>query len=166
MIETNETHAEQWEIRPLPELIDHILARYHEPLREGLPPVVDAAARVERVHGDKANCPHGLADRLARLHAEIGTHLAKEEQVLFPAIRSGRRGPQVHMPVRMMMQEHEDHEANLQRIRELTSSFVPPAEACGTWRALYSGLEKLDTDFSEHIRFEKKEVLFPRLLNG
>jgi len=165
MTEANENLAAQWGMRPLPELVDHILTRYHDPLREDLPPLVDAAAKVERVHGDKADCPRGLADHLARLHAELGTHLAKEEQVLFPAIRSGRRGQHVHMPIRMMMQEHEDHEVNLQRIRELTSNFAPPAGACGTWRGLYAGLAKLDADLSEHIHFEN-DVLFPRVLNG
>jgi len=165
MIEANETLGQQWNMRPMPELIDHILTRYHEPLRQDLPPLIDAAATVEQVHSDHASCPRGLADHLARLHAEIGTHLAKEEQVLFPAIRSGRRGQHVQMPIRMMMQEHEDHEAALRQTRELTSNFAVPTEACGTWRALYAGLEKLDADFLEHIHFEN-DVLFPRVLNG
>ncbi|MBK8013915.1 MAG: iron-sulfur cluster repair protein YtfE [Deltaproteobacteria bacterium] len=155
---------QRWDTRPVPELIDHILTRYHEPLRKDLPALVEAAKKVERVHGAKPTCPRGLAEHLELVHAEVGNHLAKEEQMLFPALRSGNRGQTVHMPIRVMMQEHEDHGVNLKRIREITSDFALPAEACGTWRALYAGLEKLESELMEHIHLENN-VLFPRALN-
>ena len=156
---------ERWDTRPLPELLDFILTRYHEPLRSDLPTLLDAARRVERVHAKKDSCPHGLASLLEQLDAEIGQHLAKEEQVLFPALRSGTGGTNVHMPIRVMMQEHDDHGANLHRVRELTTDFSPPPEACATWRALYAGLEELESELMEHIHLENN-VLFPRALNA
>ncbi|MCA9587981.1 MAG: hemerythrin domain-containing protein, partial [Myxococcales bacterium] len=88
-----------------------------------------------------------------------------EEQVLFPAIHGGRLGAPVHMPIRVMMQEHDDHGENLRRMRELATGYVPPPEACATWRALYAGLEKLEAELMEHIHLENN-VLFPRALNG
>jgi regulator of cell morphogenesis and NO signaling len=156
--------AERWDSRPLPDLIDFIVTRYHEPLRRDLPGLIDAARKVERVHARKASCPHGLASHLEQVDAEVRQHLAKEEQVLFPAIRSGNRGATVHMPIRVMMQEHDDHGANLQRLRELTADFAPPPEACATWRALYAALAKLESELMEHIHLENN-VLFPRALN-
>ena len=45
---------ERWDTKPLPELIDFIVSEYHEGLREDLPALVEAARRVERVHGKKA----------------------------------------------------------------------------------------------------------------
>jgi len=156
---------ERWDTKPLPDLIDFILTRYHEPLRSDLPALLEAARRVERVHSKKPSCPHGLASHLEQLDAELRQHLAKEEQVLFPTIRSGSGGAHVHMPVRVMMQEHDDHGANLQRLRELATDFSPPPEACATWRALYAGLEKLEGELMEHIHLENN-VLFPRALNA
>jgi regulator of cell morphogenesis and NO signaling len=156
---------ERWDTKPLPDLIDFIIARYHEPLRADLPALIDAARRVERVHTKKASCPHGLTADLEQLDAEVRQHLAKEEEVLFPAIVAGRGGAQVHMPVRVLMQEHDDHGASLQRLRELATDFTPPPEACATWRALYAGLEKLEAELMEHIHLENN-VLFPRALNG
>lgn len=156
---------ERWDTRPLPELIDFIVKRFHEPLRADLPALLEAAQRVERVHGGKPSCPRGLAALLERVNAEIQQHLAKEEQVLFPAIQSGSHGVQVQMPIRVMMQEHDDHGANLQRLRELAADFVSPPEACATWRALYGGLEKLEAELMEHIHLENN-VLFPRALNA
>jgi regulator of cell morphogenesis and NO signaling len=67
------------------------------------------------------------------------------------------------MPIRVMLQEHDDHGANLARTRALTTDFVPPPEACTTWRALYGALEKLEADLMEHIHLENN-VLFPRAL--
>lgn len=156
---------ERWDDKPLPTLIDFIIGTYHEPLRTDLPALLEAARRVERVHGKKPSCPNGLASFLEQLTADLEQHLDKEEQGLFPAIRSGRCGGPLHMPVRVMMQEHEDHGAHLQRLRELTTGFVPPAEACATWRALYAGLAKLESELMEHIHLENN-VLFPRALNG
>ncbi len=157
--------AERWDEKPLPDLINFILTRFHEPLRRDLPALVAAAQRVERVHGDKPTCPRGLAALLERVHAEIEQHLAKEEQVLFPAIQSGSYGPQVHIPIRVLMQEHDDHGENLQQLRELAGNFVAPPEACATWRALYAGLETLEAELMEHIHLENN-VLFPRALDA
>jgi len=157
--------APAWDTRPLPELIDFILTVYHEPLRTDLPALIEAARRVERVHAQKTTCPHGLCALLEQLDAELLDHLAKEEEVLFPAIRAGISGAHVHMPIRVMMQEHDDHGANLRRLRELAHDFRPPAEACATWRALYAGLAKLESELMEHIHLENN-VLFPRALNG
>jgi regulator of cell morphogenesis and NO signaling len=157
--------SERWDMAPLSELIDFILTRFHEPLRRDFPGLIEAARRVERVHGDKPSCPHGLASHLEQLEAELCQHMAKEEQVLFPAIRSDLRGAQVHMPVRVMMQEHDDHGANLERLRKLTTQFEPPPEACATWRALYAALATLESELMEHIHLENN-VLFPRALDA
>lgn len=157
--------SERWDTKPLSELIDFILSEYHQPLRTDLPALLEAAQRVERVHGKNASCPNGLSTLLARLGAELEQHMTKEEQVLFPAIRSGLRGGPVHMPIRVMMQEHDDHGENLHHLRQLAAGFVPPPEACATWRALYAGLEKLEGELMAHIHLENN-VLFPRALNG
>ncbi len=157
--------ARRWDSEPLNDVIDHILVRYHEPLRADLPALVAAAQRVERVHASKPTCPVGLAAHLERMHEELLQHLEKEEQVLFPALRAGSRGGRVHMPIRVMTQEHDEHGVNLQRLRQLAADFRAPPEACATWRALYAGLEKLEAELMEHIHLENN-LLFPRALAG
>tara|TARA_R110002096_G_scaffold16898_14_gene58200 strand:+ start:42889 stop:43551 length:663 start_codon:yes stop_codon:yes gene_type:complete len=157
--------SERWDTKPLPELVDFIIQHFHEPLRVDLPALVEAAKKIERVHAKKPSCPKGLAAHLEQVTAEVLQHLAKEEQVLFPAVLSGSRGSQVQMPIRVMMQEHDDHGANLRRSRELADQFVAPPEACATWRALYAGLEKLERELMEHIHLENN-VLFPRALGS
>lgn len=167
-----EIHGEQrtdelfegWDEQPLDALIDHVLARFHEPHRAELPRLVAMATKVEAVHRKKSSCPQGLARHLGRMAEQLEVHMQKEEQVLFPLIRAGR-GRMARMPVQMMEQEHRDHGKNLVRLRELASNFVPPQEACGTWRALYLGLAELEHELMQHIHLENN-VLFPRALRS
>ncbi|MBN2575907.1 MAG: iron-sulfur cluster repair protein YtfE [Deltaproteobacteria bacterium] len=154
----------RWAERPIDQLIEHILDRYHAPLRAELPRLVDLARQVERVHADKPDRPDGLADLLADVYAAVTSHLAKEEQILFPLIRSGR-GQNAYMPVQVMVQEHEDHGQNLRRIRKLTNNLKLPDYACASWRELYRALGELEVDLMDHIHLENN-ILFPRALAG
>ena len=154
----------RWQDRPVPELIEHILERYHAPLRDELSRLLALARRVEKVHAGKPECPVGLADHLEAMGPFVADHLGKEEELLFPLILSGH-GRHATMPVQVMMREHEDHGEGLRRIRELTNDLCLPEGACATWRELYRALAELETELMEHIHLENN-VLFPRALAG
>ncbi len=156
--------AASWASRPLPEIIDFILERYHAAHRRELPELIELAARVERVHAEKPSCPRGLGQHLQEVQAAMESHMAKEERILVPLIGAGRGGMAL-MPIKVMMAEHEDHGESLLRTRELTADLEAPPEACTTWRALYAGLVHLEAELMEHIHLENN-VLFPRALNG
>lgn len=147
---------------PIPAVIDHIVERYHRTHRVDMPALLAAARSVERVHQAKPSCPHGLADHLEELFEELSEHMAKEEQVLFPMIRAGL-GPSAAPPIRVLRAEHEDHARGLTRTRELTADLVAPPEACATWRSLYDGLRRLESELMQHVHLEN-HVLFPRAL--
>jgi regulator of cell morphogenesis and NO signaling len=150
-----------WELASQAELADHIERHYHAALRRDLPPLVEAARRVERVHATHAAVPHGLADLLVAFASEMESHMQKEETVLFPMLRRGARGQGVYMPVRVMEREHDSHAESLIKIRELTGDLRLPAEACATWTALYGGLETLEAELMQHIHLENN-ILFMR----
>lgn len=154
--------AERWDRRPLAELVDHILTAYHAVHRSEVRRLLAMARKVERVHRDKPSCPNGVADLLADMEETLGLHMLKEEEILFPMIRSGA-GAMAGAPVRVMEREHVEHGRDLESLRRRTDDFTPPPEACETWRALYLGLEQLERDLLEHIHLENN-VLFPRAL--
>lgn len=160
----SEEPFERWDQAPLDDLVEHLLTAFHEAHRAEVPRLLEMARKVERVHREKAACPRGLADHLDHVHSELLLHMQKEEEVLFPMIRSGR-GRMARMPVQIMAAEHDDHGENLARIRELAHDFEPPPEACGTWRALYLGLAELERALMTHIGLENN-VLFPRALQS
>ena len=88
---TGNVDVARWDQRPLDELVQHILDRYHAPLRTELPRLIELAGQVERAHADKPDRPEGLADLLTEVKAAVESHLAKEEQILFPLIVAGPR---------------------------------------------------------------------------
>lgn len=150
-----------WEQRSQTELADHIESHYHAALRRDLPPLIEAARKVERVHAAKPGVPTGLADVLTEFFTEMQSHMGKEEQILFPMIRRGARSEAVFMPVRMMESEHDAHRVHLQTIRRLTGDLRLPPHACATWTALYHGLVTVEADLMQHIHLENN-ILFAR----
>jgi regulator of cell morphogenesis and NO signaling len=148
--------------RPIPELIEHILSRYHAGLRRDFPALIAMAEKVEQRHADKPGVPVGLAAHLRAMQSAALDHLNKEEVILFPAILAGHGGA-MGGPIQCMEAEHVDHGEGLARTRALTNDLRPPQDACTTWRALYVGLIALERDLMEHIHLENN-VLFPRVL--
>ncbi|MFN8061313.1 MAG: iron-sulfur cluster repair di-iron protein [Vicinamibacterales bacterium] len=158
-----------WRGEPLGVLIGHIVATYHEALREELPRLRQMVARVREAHRDKAPL---LLDRLEATVTEVADdlrdHLHKEELVLFPAIerlalgRGDLRMP-IEMPIAAMEHEHARLDALLKAMRELTAGYTPPAWACATCRALFEGLASLERELHAHVHLENN-VLFPRAL--
>lgn len=164
-VEVSDTPETDWSKVPLDELIDHILRRYHEPLREELPRLTDMSAKVLRAHGDREGQKlNELAGVLSGLRIELESHMMKEERVLFPLIRQGR-GAMATAPVSVMEHEHDSAAQALRRLRHLTDGYEVPDEACNTWRALWHGLADLERAMHEHIHLENN-VLFPRALSG
>ena len=157
------TDAPTWEGAPLPALLDHILQTYHRPLDEELPRIEAMARKVHRVHGDKD--PERLGQMLATflaLKADLDQHMQKEEQILFPMIRSGQ-GAMAAGPIGVMEHEHDDVGNMLRTLRSVTDDYTPPDGACNTWRALWHALADLERSLHEHIHLENN-ILFPGAL--
>lgn len=149
----------RWDQAPVSALITNILERYHEGHRAELPRLIELALQVE----SEGKGPH-LAEFLVELSASMESHLQKEEQVLFPLILAGR-GPMAHMPVQVMMMEHNDHGENLDALRERTDDLTTPPDASDALRKLYEGLRAFEAELIDHIHLENN-ILFPRALAG
>lgn len=144
------------------QLVDHIVERYHRPLRVMLDDLLALSDRVERRHAENPDCPRGLTALLSRGVDELLSHMLKEEEVLFPAVRRGL-SRELAGPIAVMRHEHDEHGEFLNALSELTHGHVPPEGACGSWRALYLGLADLEKELMEHVLVEN-HILFPRLL--
>lgn len=140
-------------------LVDHIVSRNHEVHRAELPELNHLAQRVDAVCREHPEAPDGLTDAPAEAGAELEDHMRKEEQILFLTIRSGYAGA-LDGPIMVMRHEHDDQGETIASLQKLAHGFQPPMEACGPWQALYTGVEKLVTDLTEHIHLENN-ILFP-----
>lgn len=149
---------------PTPALVEHIRARFHETHRQELPKLIALARKVETVHAEDINAPHGLTRALEAMVAELEAHMRTEETVVFPALQAGTSG-QVAEPLARLRDDHCGQEAALNRIAAIAHGFRLPLNACGSWRRLYAGLGKLAEDLDEH-RYLEDDVLFPRFETG
>jgi len=151
-------------IRDVPQsseaMIDHILERYHATHRAELPELIRLAARVEARHAENGAVPRGIHAALEELAGALDEHMQKEEQILFPLMRAGGH-PMINGPIGRMRFEHDEHGERLANLEHLAHHFELPEEACATWRALYTGVQKLIDDVHEHVHLENN-LLFPR----
>ncbi|MEX2380915.1 MAG: iron-sulfur cluster repair di-iron protein [Opitutales bacterium] len=149
---------------PPERLSAYIVEKHHGYLRQELPRLHAMSERVARVHGGHTESLVEVYRVFTDMANELTSHMMKEEQVLFPAVEaisSGEASPaSLEAPVAAMMQEHDEAGAALAKLRELTNGFQPPPDACNTYRALFDGLQDLETDLHRHIHLENS-VLFP-----
>ena len=161
----DQTGADVDRLEPLA-LVDHILDTHHRYLHEELPLLVALAEKVRDVHGSRHPELARVADLVAEIRDDLDPHLAKEEQVLFPAIRDWAEGQRefpfgtLSNPVRMMMTEHDRAGELLEELRTTTGAYTTPADGCASYQTLYRRLEELETDTHRHIHLENN-VLFP-----
>jgi regulator of cell morphogenesis and NO signaling len=147
------------------ELIDYIVARYHETHRRQLPELIALSRRVELVHAGKPGVPAGLADILQKALGELEVHMRKEELMIFPAMCRGGSEGRFDGPTAMLREDHSDQGEMIEQVTALTNDFTVPEGGCTTWRALYSGAAEFKHDLVEHIHIENN-ILFSRFESG
>ena len=151
---------ELWQNASDSDIIDHILPRYHDTHRRQLDELVPLAEKVAGVHTGKF--PAEMVPLLHTIQGELLSHMMKEERILFPMLKQGA-GRAAAMPVRMMMHEHTEHDAAIERLLEITNNLQAPADACRSWQRLYSLAQELVDDLRDHIDLEDN-ILFARVL--
>jgi regulator of cell morphogenesis and NO signaling len=164
-----ETH---WPKAPLSEITTYIVRKHHAFARDQLNLIRELAAKVESRHGNKHPEISRLSEVFYAISTELDVHFFCEENILFPYISQLGTGRQpvtspvfesVEQPFSQMMLDH-DHTGNgLRLLREITNNYVPPSDACTTYRALFHALEDFERDLHRHIHLENN-ILFPRAL--
>lgn len=154
---------EDWNVHPTPLLITHIVEAYHVKHRIDLPEAIKLASKVEAVHTSNPECPKGLARQLEKMFGDMQTHMAQEEEVLFPAILENADKDWLASPIHALKDDHINLGKDIAELERLTHQYRLPAEACNTWKALYITVQNFVTDLTEHVSLENN-ILFPRTL--
>jgi regulator of cell morphogenesis and NO signaling len=148
------------------DLADHVVAVHHQYLYRELPELDRLAAKVLSVHGDRRPELAEVRQLVADIQADLWPHLAREERVLFPAIKAvaeGRDafgGGSIANPIAVMTAEHESVGRLLHRLRAVTGGYEVPGDGCASYRLLYQGLEAVELDTHLHI-LKENSFLFP-----
>ncbi|TYP76476.1 iron-sulfur cluster repair di-iron protein [Paenibacillus methanolicus] len=158
----------QQDERKLTKLMAHITRNHHDYLRDELPVLRDFVDKVARVHGDDHPELLTLRNLYHQLAEELLTHIDKEEQLLFPAIRNAEAedsGPALKLAQELLgtlENEHDGAGELLRRMREATRDYELPAGACRTYSLAFRKLEELEEDMFTHIHLENN-LLFPQI---
>ena len=159
-----------WNTAPLGELVDHIVNQHHAYVKSETPRLQALIAKVVGAHGKKHPELEQVQVAFSELANELGTHMMKEEQILFPYVKQMASGSgcgpscfgTVRNPIRVMMMEHDDAGEKLREIRRITSDYSIPADACTSYATLFRTLAEFEQDLHQHIHLENN-ILFPRV---
>ena len=145
-----------------PSLIQYIQSRYHETMREEFKNLSPYVTKIAKVHGPNHPFLIQLQDLYRQYRDGMLEHMAQEDEHDFPALIKLSRGEQVDHSsdiIQSLVDDHTQTGQLLEDMRELTSQYQPPSEACQTWRLVYHRLENLERETHEHVHLEN-HVLF------
>jgi regulator of cell morphogenesis and NO signaling len=154
-------------------LIDYIVHNHHAYINKMIPVLSTHTQKIATVHGK--NHPELLetASIFSRVYKDLRQHMMKEEQILFPFIKqlvfSKRKGTKseapffgtVKNPIRMMEAEHQAAGDEMYGIRNLTTNYNIPEDACNTYRVTMQELKDFEQDLHKHVYLENY-ILFPK----
>ncbi len=153
------------------QLINYILIHHHHYVKEIMPTIAGHLEKVANKHGERFPYMIKVLQIFSAIEEEMTIHMHKEEVILFPRIKEMEQLSLLHQktrlapgyikgPVNIMETEHEHAGELLYEIRQLTSNFTPPDEACTTFRVCLEELKAFEIDLHKHVHLENY-LLFP-----
>jgi regulator of cell morphogenesis and NO signaling len=154
-------------------LADYIQQKHHRYIEEKTPVLKQYLEKLCKVHGEQHPELFEITEEFNESAGELAMHMKKEELVLFPFIRkmvAAQRAKQslrqphfetVKNPIQMMLQEHDVEGDRFKKISKLSNSYLPPEDACNTYRVTYALLKQFEDDLHLHIHLENN-ILFPK----
>jgi regulator of cell morphogenesis and NO signaling len=152
------------------ELVDHVEATHHSYLKQEMPRLSELAEKVMRVHGERHPELIRVAEVFAEIRTELEPHLRKEEDIIFPMIRTlatassmpSFEGGSIAKPIAVLEREHSVVGGLLAQLRDLTNGYQVPPDTCASTQALMAGLAELEADTHLHVHKENNH-LFPNV---
>ncbi len=164
-----------WQREPLADLVAHITGTHHKYTREEIARLGPLFDKVCSVHGKNHPELRAIQARFLGLADELTVHMMKEEMMLFPYIVRMEEAViqkepilpppfgSVQNPIAMMMHEHDSAGEALRAMREASSGYAAPPDACVSYQTLYGALAEFEADLHQHIHLENN-ILFPRAI--
>ncbi len=164
-------HTPDYNAWSLDRLADHIQTRHHAYVEAAIGVLKPYIDKICKVHGDRHPELFEVQHEFNESAGELTAHMKKEEFILFPYIKkmvkSGTTGNPhfgtAQNPIAMMMKEHDTEGERFRKISTLTDAYIPPADACSTYRVTFALLKEFEEDLHLHIHLENN-ILFPRSL--
>ena len=150
-----------------------VVQRDHASLRLALPRIAGLLAELEQ--SAPSSQPISMRAAFADLADQIRANLAKEENLLFPAIEALSLAERLQVrpaplpfvtlvhPIRVMETDHARIEEAIERLRGMARAAAGSYRRSSLWQRCAVELAALDAELRAHHSTEN-EVLFPRAL--
>ncbi|MEY4057351.1 MAG: iron-sulfur cluster repair di-iron protein [Chitinophagia bacterium] len=153
------------------QLISYILIHHHFYVKTAIPTIHNHLQKVVTKHGSKFPEMEKVLNVFTQVAEELISHMAKEEQILFPRIKSifsndsevqksHHIGEYIDASISIMEAEHEIAGDLLFAIRALTNHYTAPENACTTHKICLDELKAFEEDLHQHVHLENN-ILFP-----
>ncbi len=143
-------------------ICDYLINNHHNYIREVTPQILALSHKVASRHGENHPELVDVYHKFSQLSQELMNHMEKEEQQMFPAIKNNSLTNQL---VGEIESEHEEAGDLMAEINHLTDTYIPPADACTSYRMLFKLLEEFEDDLHQHVHVENN-ILIPKATLG
>ena len=147
-------------------LADYIVQQHHNFVRINSPLLQLHAEKVAMRHGDTHPENLEIRELVEAVVDEMREHMEKEENIVFPMVKKIAKGEPVEDFEKLINELESEHTSAgnaFERIRELSNNFMPPANACTTYKLLYAELDAFEKDLHKHVHLENN-ILFPKAI--
>lgn len=150
------------------DIIKHISEHYHAPLLDELAQLSPYVTKVTKVHGDHHPELLKVYELWYEFKKEMIEHTEKEEEVVFPMLKklddpNLENRQEIIDYITELEKEHDHVGEILRQLREVTSDYELPLDACGTYTLVYKRIEALEGQTFMHVHLENN-ILFPRYI--
>ena len=159
----------------LTQLSDYIVQTHHAYVKNEMPQIYAYLHKVSSKHGERHPELYKIFQTFSAVKEEMEGHMKKEELILFPRIKELQKLADnenanlqlnityLQSPITVLEQEH-DHAGNLLNdIRILSNDYMPPQDACTTYRLSFAALKAFELDLHQHVHLENN-LLFPKAI--
>lgn len=154
-------------------LIDYIIERHHQFVRNKTEELSPYLNKIARVHGQTNPINVEIYHRFNDLTAELLQHMEAEETIVFPLIKKiqqkRKRGEsvtteemdQLQNQLDLMIDDHNNAGFLMNQIRELSNHFSTHPDACTTYKMVFANLEGFEENLHKHVHLENN-ILFKK----
>ncbi len=150
-------------------LADYIINTHHKYVLKTLPELLYYTGKIASVHGTQHPELIEVKKLFTEINKELLQHLQKEEEVLFPAIKSaiqkstGELQSVIRSEIERMSNEHEFAGGAMDKINELTAGYMVPQDGCNSYQVAFKMLRQFEDDLHIHVHLENN-ILYPKAL--
>jgi len=153
----------------LPFLTDFIINTHHKYITNSVPVLLEKTKKIANVHGEHHPELVEVKNIFETVAKDLMEHLAKEEQILFPLIKSALGEPKnlealdsIGELMQGMEREHDYVGEQFHIINKLTGNYSVPTDGCATYQFAFGKLKEFENDLHKHVHLENN-ILFAKL---